>query len=39
MKPKIDLNDFEDSWKTEMGGAIAGERVVVRGKDLFTDFK
>lgn len=37
MKPKINLKDFEDSWKTEMGGAIAGERVVVRGKDLFTD--
>lgn len=39
MKPRVDLKDFEDSWETEMGGAIAGERVVVRGKDLFTDLK
>ena len=37
MKSKNTLEDFEDCWKTDMGGAIAGERVVIRGKDLFTE--
>lgn len=26
---------FEDNWPTEMGGWFPGERVVIRGKDLF----
>ena len=33
------LKEYEDSWKTELGGAIAGKRVVVRGKNLFSDIK
>ena len=33
------LHGYEDSWKTELGGLIAGERVVVRGKNLFSDIK
>ena len=37
MKPKIDLKDFEDNWVTELGASFPGERVVVRGKDLFTE--
>lgn len=37
MKSKVDLLKFEDNWQTEMGGSIPGERVVVRGKDLFND--
>lgn len=37
MNPKINLLEFEDNWPTEMGGAIPGQRVVVRGKDLFED--
>lgn len=37
MKPKIDLTETEENWQTEMGGSIPGERVVVHGKDLFTD--
>jgi len=35
MKAKVNLLEFEENWQTEMGGAIPGERVVVRGKDLF----
>lgn len=37
MQAKINLEKFEEHWLTEMGGSIPGERVVVRGKDLFTD--
>lgn len=37
MKSKIDLTKTEENWQTEMGGSIPGERVVVRGKDLFVD--
>lgn len=37
MKPRIDLTETEENWQTEMGGSIPGERVVVRGKDLFTE--
>lgn len=29
----------EDNWETEMGASFLGERVVVRGKDLFQDLK
>lgn len=39
MDPRIDLKDSEDNWETEMGGSIPGERVVVRGKDLFSELK
>lgn len=31
------LIDREDNWETEMGAWFAGERVVFRGKDLFTE--
>ena len=31
------LQNFEDNWETTLGGAVAGERVVVRGKNLFND--
>ena len=37
MKPIIDLKKSEDNWETDMGGSIVGERVIVRGKDLFAD--
>ena len=37
MKPKVDLKEFEDNWVTEMGASFPGERVVVRGKDLFSE--
>ncbi len=36
MKQLIDLANTEDNWQTDLGGSIPGERVVVRGKDLFT---
>lgn len=39
MKPKIDLTRTEENWQTEMGGSIPGERVVVRGKDLFSELE
>jgi hypothetical protein len=29
------LSKYEDHWPTEMGGWFPGERVVIRGKDLF----
>lgn len=32
------LAAFEDNWETEMGAWFASERVVVRGRDLFTSF-
>ncbi len=31
------LIEREDNWETDMGAWFAGERVVLRGKDLFTD--
>ena len=31
------LLTFEDNWQTEMGASFLGERVVVRGRDLFTE--
>lgn len=34
--PKL-LLDTEDRWPTEMGGLFPGERVVFRGKDLFSE--
>ena len=37
MKPKVDLRKTEGNWQTEMGGSIPGERVVIRGKDLFSE--
>ncbi len=37
-KKQSPLLNFEDHWQTAMGGAVLGqERVVVRGKDLFTE--
>lgn len=33
------LIDAEDNWQTTMGLSFAGERVVIRGKDLFTELK
>jgi len=36
MGPTI-LEKAEDNWQTEMGAWFAGERVVFRGKDLFTE--
>ncbi|KXJ42721.1 MAG: hypothetical protein AXW16_05665, partial [Cycloclasticus sp. Phe_18] len=33
------LKEAEDNWQTDMGAAFPGERVVLRGKDLFTDLK
>ncbi|MEM8843905.1 MAG: citrate/2-methylcitrate synthase [Pseudomonadota bacterium] len=33
------LHGYEDSWRTDLGGSISGERVVVRGRNLFTDIK
>ena len=37
-KTKSDLSEFEDNWETEMGAAFLGERVIIRGKDLFKEF-
>ena len=37
MKPKINLIESEENWQTDLGGSIPGERVVVRGKDLFSE--
>ena len=31
------LNHFEDNWQTEMGALFIGERVVLRGKDVFAE--
>jgi citrate synthase len=39
VKAKIDLVNSEENWQTELGGSIPGERVVVRGKDLFTELE
>ncbi len=33
------LTEAEDNWQTTMGLSFAGERVVIRGKDLFTELK
>lgn len=33
------LKYYEDNWETEMGAWFPGERVVVRGEDLFEEFK
>lgn len=33
------LLDCEDRWETEMGAWFAGERVVCRGKNLFSEFQ
>lgn len=33
------LNASEDCWTTAIGGWFPGERVVLRGKDLFQDFR
>lgn len=32
------LQYFEDNWETEMGAWFASERVVIRGRDLFSNF-
>jgi hypothetical protein len=34
---KSPLLEYEDCWKTDLGGSVTGERVVVRGKNLFED--
>ncbi len=39
MQEQKTLKDFEDHWVTDVGAWFAGERVVFRGKDLFTDLK
>ena len=31
------LNNYEDNWETIMGGWFPGERVVLRGKDVFSE--
>jgi hypothetical protein len=33
------LLDFEDRWETDLGAWFAGERVVFRGKDLFSELR
>lgn len=33
------LLESEHSWQSNMGGSILGERVVFRGKDVFSEFK
>jgi len=37
MKGPSTLKQAEDNWHTDMGAAFPGERVVLRGKDLFTE--
>lgn len=37
MKGPDALIQAEDNWQTDMGAAFVGERVVFRGKDLFTE--
>ncbi|MDM3872103.1 hypothetical protein QSV34_12175 [Porticoccus sp. W117] len=32
-----ELKKYEDRWETSVGACIPGERVIFRGKDLFTD--
>lgn len=38
MRGPKDLLAAEDNWVTELGASFPGERVVVRGKDLFSEF-
>lgn len=33
------LEDFEEIWKSAMGGSIPGERTIFRGRDVFSEFK
>ena len=37
MKGPSTLEHAEDNWQTDIGAAFVGERVVYRGKDLFTE--
>lgn len=37
--PSAQLLQFENHWETAMGAWFPGSRVVLRGRDLFTDFK
>lgn len=37
MSKNHNLFETEDNWVTKMGGSFPGERVVFRGKDLFSD--
>ncbi len=37
MKKKSPLLEYEDNWVTSLGAWFPGERVVFRGKDLFTE--
>ena len=37
MNKKSPLLDYEDNWVTNLGAIFPGERVVYRGKDLFTE--
>lgn len=39
MKGPSLLRHYEDNWETEVGASFPGERVVVRGEDLFDGFK
>lgn len=39
MKGPSDLSAHEDCWKTVMGMVFPGERVIVRGMDLFKDLR
>lgn len=39
MKGPERLKNYEDSWETDMGKCFPGERVVVRGEDLFDSFQ
>lgn len=39
MKGPERLKHYEDNWETDMGASFPGERVVVRGEDLFESFK
>lgn len=38
MASNKELIDSEENWQTAMGASFPGERVVARGKDLFTEF-
>ena len=39
MKSIKELIDAEECWKTNMGASFPGDRVVLRGKDLFSELK
>lgn len=39
MNKKSPLDQYEDNWTTSLGAFFPGERVVIRGKDLFESYK